>query len=512
MFDDALAELGPNGDPERRALLMEARAATLFDSGRDPEARLDLERAAALLPDEPSDARATVLTALAWQRGIAGDFDGARSAAEQALAALRGVGAPGREATARMWLGIALVYLEEGDRGLSELEAALRLAEEAEDHTVALRCHVNLSDSLQRLGRSRDAAEVAGRGMELAARVGLTRSVYGALAAANLAEAQFHIGHWDEAHRVLSRAMDNGLASPFAGVILDHRARIAALAGRYEDARADLEVARRLLPASHHAQYSLARAFAATEMARALGDTAGAREYLSRAMEHEAVAPIPRYTWQLVWLGLRVEAEAAESSRDRVAALGALSGELPATTSPALAYRALAAAESARVAGRDASWTEAIEAARSAEDPYLVAYALLRHAEAACAAADRESASPAVQEAARIAAALGAAPLLADVRTLARRARVRIEDDTPTADIAGAEVDGFGLTQREREVLQLVADGRSNPQIAAELFISRKTASVHVSNILGKLGVASRGEAAAVAHRLGLSATAAPSS
>jgi len=59
----------------------------------------------------------------------------------------------------------------------------------------------------------------------------------------------------------------------------------------------------------------------------------------------------------------------------------------------------------------------------------------------------------------------------------------------------------FGLTPREQEVLRLVAAGRSNGDIAAELFISRRTASVHVSNILGKLGASSRGEAAAIAHR-----------
>ena len=64
--------------------------------------------------------------------------------------------------------------------------------------------------------------------------------------------------------------------------------------------------------------------------------------------------------------------------------------------------------------------------------------------------------------------------------------------------------DELGLTPREREVLALVADGRTNRQIAEALFISAKTASVHVSNILAKLGVASRVEAAAVAHRLGL--------
>ena len=62
----------------------------------------------------------------------------------------------------------------------------------------------------------------------------------------------------------------------------------------------------------------------------------------------------------------------------------------------------------------------------------------------------------------------------------------------------------FGLTESEREVLALVAAGRSNPEIGRALFISTKTASVHVSNILGKLRVSHRGEAAAVAHRLGI--------
>jgi DNA-binding CsgD family transcriptional regulator len=507
MFDEALAELGDAADPERRALLMEARAAALLDVGRDDEARLELERAAALLPDDPpSEAQAVVLTSLVTLRWMAGVGEGAREAGERAVAAATRVGAPGREAAARMMLGIALVYLDEADRGLRELEAGLRLAEEVGDSVTALRGHVNLSDGLQALGRSREAAEVSGRGMELAARAGLTRSVYGALVTVNHAEAMFYLGHWDTARSVLTSALDGGLANPFASINLEDRARIDVLAGRYEDARADLEAAARLLPVRLGGQYSAARAFAVAEMERAVGDTAGARDDVRHALDEEAVATFPRYAWQLVWVGLRIEAEAAAPAPDRVGALEALAAALPASTPPALAYRALAAAESARVQGRDADWAAAVEAGRAAEDPYLVAFALLRQAEAACAAGERDGAAHAVQEGARLAASLGAQPLLDDARALARRARLALDEDVPEAQAAATGIDAFGLTAREREVLALLADGRSNPQIAAELFISRKTASVHVSNILGKLGVASRGEAAAVAHRLGLSA------
>src|SRR3954451_16400371 len=497
LFDEALAELEPGADPERRALLMEARSAGLIDLARDDEAQLELERAAALLPAEArSEARAVVLGSLAATQVVTGDFAAARPVAEQAVAAASESGAPGREATARMMLGVALAYLGESDRAVTELEASVALAQAAGDHAMALRGHLNLSDVLQNMGRSHDAASIAQQGLELAARVGLTRSVYGTLVTINGAEALFHLGQWDTAHRLLARAADNDLARPYASLVLDHRARIAALAGRYEDAAADIEASRRLVAARRGDQYSFGRAVAAAEMARALGDHRTAREEVRRALADEATHAIPRYSWPLVWLGLRVEAEAEEPAPDRLAALQAMASELPAATTPALAHRALAAAEVASAP----DWGATIEACRAADDPYLVAYALLRSARADCAAGDREAAGPALEEAARLAAALGAAPLLDEVRALARRARVPIDEHG--AEPAGTRIEAFGLTQREREVLELLADGRSNQQIAEELFITRKTASVHVSNILGKLGVASRGEATAMAHRL----------
>jgi DNA-binding CsgD family transcriptional regulator len=149
-----------------------------------------------------------------------------------------------------------------------------------------------------------------------------------------------------------------------------------------------------------------------------------------------------------------------------------------------------------------AAWDEAAAAWLGLGEPYPQAHALLYAAEAALARGDRDGAAARLRRAAPLAAGLGARPLGEQIAILSRRARIRLDDREAAGQAAG---DGeLGLTERELEVLRLVAAGRSNRDIAAELFISPKTASVHVSNILGKLGVGSRGEAAARAHALRL--------
>jgi DNA-binding NarL/FixJ family response regulator len=98
-------------------------------------------------------------------------------------------------------------------------------------------------------------------------------------------------------------------------------------------------------------------------------------------------------------------------------------------------------------------------------------------------------------------------PLRREIELLAQRGRLHLDEPVDTAAELKAPPSpaaSFGLTRREVEVLALVAEGRTNRQIGQALFITPKTASVHVSRILAKLGVAGRGEAAAVAHRLGL--------
>ena len=110
-------------------------------------------------------------------------------------------------------------------------------------------------------------------------------------------------------------------------------------------------------------------------------------------------------------------------------------------------------------------------------------------------------------EAHRIAARLGAKPLRSAAEALAARARIDLAGTGSVVapmPAAPAEADPFGLTRRERDVLPLVVKGWTNRQIADSLFISENTAGVHVSNILGKLGVSTRTEAAGIAARLGL--------
>jgi DNA-binding NarL/FixJ family response regulator len=136
---------------------------------------------------------------------------------------------------------------------------------------------------------------------------------------------------------------------------------------------------------------------------------------------------------------------------------------------------------------------------------YETARTQWRLAEALVEAGRRDEAAAVWRAARDTASRLRAAPLGAALDDLARRAR--LDPGNGNRDGHGSGSAGTsplaGLTDREREVLRLIARGMSNRDIGTELFISPKTASVHVSNILGKLGAASRTEAAAIAYREG---------
>ena len=169
-----------------------------------------------------------------------------------------------------------------------------------------------------------------------------------------------------------------------------------------------------------------------------------------------------------------------------------------------------AQAEAMRAAGTgdvSAAWQRAADAWAEAGRPYCEAYARWRDGESLLAAEERDKAATALISAHEISTRLGATWLTEEVESLAARARVDVGAGNGAAtpgDQREPDENPFGLTDRERQVLVLVASGATNREIAAELFIAEKTASVHVSRILGKLGVRGRTEAAAVAHRQGL--------
>ena len=170
---------------------------------------------------------------------------------------------------------------------------------------------------------------------------------------------------------------------------------------------------------------------------------------------------------------------------------------------------ALTEAEATRAAGASdpAAWTRAIELWEGRGRVFEPAYARYRRAEALLAVGGhRADAADDLRRAMASAVALGAQPLGSVVMQLAARARIAIDERAAAASVDDER--GVGrpspLTRREREVLALLAEGRTNRQIADQLFISESTAGVHVSNILGKLGVTGRTEAAAVAFRSGM--------
>jgi DNA-binding CsgD family transcriptional regulator len=240
----------------------------------------------------------------------------------------------------------------------------------------------------------------------------------------------------------------------------------------------------------------------------------------------EADAPLdPALGW-LAWHALRAEADAAVAAKgrrdsaspaDTAAHVGLIAkrlmqvGDRVATTDPRRAAVAgLVRGELDRIGGRldQAALLQTAVAWDGLGRPAPAAYARYRAAEAILSTnGDRAQAATALRDANAAATRLGAEPLRREIERLARHARIDLATASGAAASAtDAPPDTIGLTDREREVIRLVAAGRSNQQIADALFITRKTASVHVSNILGKLGVANRVEAAAVAHRLGLAA------
>ena len=511
----ALKEIDPAAEPARAALLLETRAMLGKHSGRlDPAP--DLRAALALVPAGLDDAaRARVLVSEA--RYLLRPFSPqAKIAATEALALARQEGAAETQVDALC----ELAKIEAND---GQDAAALRLFGEARalaGRNGALRplvhAAINESHVLEGIGEHEQAARLARDGIASAADYGLARTT-GTFLAINVAEPLVSLGRWDEAIEVIEHAL--ALSPPRL-----NRLALRIVAGGIAVRRGDLAAARAVADATraslsrapyrgHRAgQYYLPQAQLEAEVCAADGRTAGVLDAIAAMDDQFDLARERRYAWPLLTIGARtctaagpagLDPAVARRATDLLGRLIELAGKMDAVGPVQQAWRRTFAAASETRPGGDplAQWDAAVAAWHQLADPYQVATALLGAAAAALSAGDRDGAARRLHRAAELADQLGARPLGAEIAALARRARLDLGAGRPAS---GPGPGRLGLTAREFEVLRLVAAGRSNAEIAAELFIAAKTASVHVSNILAKLGVSSRGEAAATAHRLRL--------
>jgi len=515
LASSALKELDPSASPVRVAQLLENRGHFKMNLGRK-EFRDDFSAALAIVPVDAPAARIPILLSAARCVPLVAVE---RSYAEEALALARAAGDVANEANALLTLAMFRAGIgQHADVGSDPLELiaqARAMAERTGAHELLAKAAINESHLLEGAGRHELAVEAARRGFAGQETPYIARASR-SLLALNQVEPLFALGRWDEALAVAEAVRD----FQFGSLPL-HRSMLAVFTGRIALARGDVEAAAsaagtaaellRGSPQDDQRQFPLGVLEIGLRLA--VAGPGAALQVASQVVDgYELAGGSPRYAWPLVAGAALACVVAARDERLRadVAALAdrlrTIAAKLEASGSAQQASQATFVAADAQVAGVGdaggwlAAWDEAAAAWGRISEPYSQAEALLHASEAALAGGDRDGAAGRLRLAAALAARLGAGSLAAEIALLARRARI-VLDTSPAAAVGP---DAVGLTGRELEVLRLVAVGRSNREIANELFISPKTASVHVSNILGKLGAASRSEAASKAHALRL--------
>lgn len=509
--------LAGGGDPVLVSRVCERLAYYLLETEAVGDAVAAARDAVDALPAQPpgweyARALATYAQTLMYGR----DEAGATARAEEALAAARAAAAPWVEADALVTLGQLSERSGQVARAVSQFTLAYQQAREASVLGVELRAAFQLARAQLEYGDLDKASATAHQGVAQAEANGLSLAPYGLDLQYLHYLAHYADGDWDHAAELAA-----GFVTRAVSVA---EARLSAMAlfidvGRgnpaVADRRAWLEpfwrsdrfgeyVARGLL--AEHALWRGDTAGALTEAAAALATQADESGYAPPAIRVAAIA-----------LAARADrAAAARAAGDEAAAAAetAAARELIGAARDGAAFRrapkfvlgvdgrgwlARAEAEWLRAQGRNdpAAW-QAVQDTFGPAFVYETARARWRLAEALAEAGRRDEAQREWDQASEAAQKLGAAPLQAALADLARRARLGSQP-------GGHQGPGrlAALTAREQEVLRLLAEGRSNREIAAVLFIAPKTASVHVSNILGKLGAATRTEAAAIAHGAG---------
>jgi DNA-binding CsgD family transcriptional regulator/tetratricopeptide (TPR) repeat protein len=517
----ALAEVDPARDPVVAGLLHERYGRYLWMlAGSWSDIIEHCHEAVRLVPTEPSAARAKVLATLGQQLMLAGRDDEAIAVCLQAISVAREVGERVIEGHAHNSLGTAFVGIGRFDDGLAELHHARALAEETESWVDVVRAAVNEGGALQTLARDMEGVEISLAGAEIARAHGLDRA-FGSFLRLNASDSLRALGRWEDADEQLREVESVDPLGMDVWRLAEQRCLLAVGRADFDMARAEVEAMEYSIGPAGSVRDHLTVERALIAIAGWSGDEASALERAVDAMR-QPVADLrlcSDVSIEVIVEGLAAGASIASRAREPVARAAYLEqvSELGGQLDHALAtdrwgggrpgaldaLRAHIAAEVARASGDDdgAGWLAVAAMWSSHGLRPREAYARFRAAEAFVRADERDAATPAARDGYTSARDIGWICMRDAIASLARRARL---DLGGVSDAAAPPADRYGLTARELDVVALVAEGRTNRQIADALFISAKTASVHVSNILAKLGVTNRGEAAAAARRLGL--------
>ena len=544
----AVEALGSLPDPKRAAAIHERLRWYLWESGDRAGAEAALEEARRIVPlDPPSATRARILGQLGGLRLRQGRFAESLACAEEAIEVARAAGAVAELAFARGvrgWDRTAFGRTEEGIGDLREGLAIAELLDHPEGRALGI---TNLATLLLYAGRHDDAIRTAVDGLDVVRSIGLERT-YGGSLAATAAAAAYLVGRWTEARDLCGRALALAVPGPEAVWPGAVAMRLAAGSGDEALMEAGLAMAQPSVALATDRLHDQWYRLAVIEGDLAADRLGPAQEGAAAAVHELPANVLDEPTGSLFALAITIAAERAETARasedgPTATTQGAIADELldgwrhlrasPGIALPnpavATAMDAFCEAQANRARGTTdpSAWERAADTHERLGFAYPGAYARLRQAEALLRAAAprtpqaardaRSAATPPLRAALHAARTLGSRPLIGAAVLLARRARLDtalLEDgadrgaarrvDPVPALPAATFVERRHLTPREVEVLSLVGSGWSNGEIASHLYISRKTASVHVSNILGKLGVADRVEAGALAQRAGL--------
>ncbi len=510
---DALAQSG-DAAPASRARLLERLGRYHWETG-DLMAAVEATRQAMELlgNDPPSTLQARVIAAHATLRMVLGELDEALPLAVRAVAVAEQAGADAEHAHGLATLGIIRAQRGDLEAGLAALRTSFDLARRAGSVEDVVRAAANHMYLLCTAGRFAEALTVARDGRQAARQLDMPTALTSVLDN-NTAAVLVATGRWEEADQLLAELIGQSSENVIRYLQLQ---QLELAVGRGEAQRvAELAAALGDTPQDPRLTGPLHACLA--DQAVNTGDLATAAREVLDGLAVLAGAALPEKEIRLLAVGARVAADLASLPRPaRPARLAGQWQQAVATFADralvitqqcsgqpeVAAFGALAAAERAREHGSDrrATWRLVAQAWQLAGQPYLEAYARLREAEAAVRAGQRDQAARALSACEALARPLPAAPLLTLARELARRARLTA---SPAAVRSAAADARYDLTDREKEVLALLARGDSNRQIARSLFISDRTVAVHVSRILDKLGVRNRTEAATVGARLGL--------